>query len=129
MLRSGRRNARRFHGALLAAYVEQENLSPEDRRKLEANLELARELEAEVHCLKSGDLVDAILAFAREQHVTQVFLGYTQRDKPRWFSRSPIDRLIEEAADFDVGAACRVCARIWGKSRLLVRRTKACSRA
>ena len=102
MLRSGRRNARRFHGALLAAYVEQENLSPEDRRKLETNLDLAREFEAEVHCLKGGDLVDAILAFAREQHVTQVFLGHTQRDKPRWFSRSPIDRLIEEAADFDV---------------------------
>jgi len=102
MLRSGRRNARRFHGALLAAYVEQENLDPEDRRKLEANLDLARELEAEVHCLKGGDLVDAILAFAREQHVTQVFLGHTQRDKPRWFSRSPIDRLIEEAVDFDL---------------------------
>ena len=54
MLHSGRRNARRFHGALLAAYFEQDNLSPEDSLKLEANLALARELEAEVHCLKGA---------------------------------------------------------------------------
>jgi len=102
MLRSGRRNARRFHGALLAAYFEQGNLSPEDRLKLEANLELARELEAEVHCLRGRDLVDAVLALAREQHITQVFLGHTQRDQSRWWFRSPIDRLIEEAEDFDL---------------------------
>lgn len=102
MLHSGRRNARRFHGALLAAYFEQDNLSPEDSLKLEANLALARELEAEVHCLTGRDLVDAILAFAREQHVTQVFLGHTQREQARWFSRTPIDKLIEEAADFDL---------------------------
>ena len=102
MLRSGRRNARRFHGALLAAYFEQAGLSPEDRLKLEANLALAREMEAEVHCLKGRDLVDAVLAFAREQHVTQVFLGHTQRDQSRWWRHSPIDKLIEEAADFDL---------------------------
>jgi two-component system sensor histidine kinase KdpD len=102
MLRSGMRNARRFHGALLAAYFEQEHLSAEDRAKLEANLALARELGAEVHCFKSGGFVDGILAFAREQHVTQVFLGHTQRDQSRWFWRSPIDKLIEEAADFDL---------------------------
>jgi two-component system sensor histidine kinase KdpD len=102
MLQSGMRNARRFHGSLLAAYFEQANLSPEDRLKLEANLALARQLEAEVHCLKGRDLVEAVLAFAREQHVTQVFLGHTQRDQPRWWWHSPIDRLIEEATDFDL---------------------------
>ena len=102
MLRSGRRNARRFHGALLAAYFEQENLSAADRVKLEANLALARELGAEVHCLKASGFVEGILAFAREQHITQVFLGHTLRDQSRWFLRSPIDKLIEEAADFDL---------------------------
>jgi two-component system sensor histidine kinase KdpD len=102
MLRSGRRNARRFHGALLAAYVEQEEMSPEDRLKLDANLDLARQLGAEIHCLKGASFVDVILAFAREMRVTQVFLGHTQRDKRPWFALSPIDRLIEEAADMDV---------------------------
>jgi two-component system sensor histidine kinase KdpD len=102
MLNSGRRNARRFHGALLAAYFQQDNLCAEDRLKLEANLAMAREFGAEVHCLKGGDVVHAILAFARDQHVTQVFLGHTKRDQSGWFSRSPIDKLIEEATDFDL---------------------------
>jgi two-component system sensor histidine kinase KdpD len=102
MLRSGHRNALRFHGALLAAYVEQQGLRPQDREKLESHLALARELGAEVHCLKASGFVEGILAFAREQHITQVFLGHTLRDQSRWFLRSPIDKLIEEAADFDL---------------------------
>lgn len=102
MLLSGRRNARRFHGALLAAYVEQGGLSPLDTARLDANLALARDAGAEVHCLKGSNFVDAILTFAHERRITQVFLGHTQREKRALFSRSPIDRLIEEAADFDV---------------------------
>src|ERR1022692_4199727 len=52
MLRSGLRNKARFHGALLVAYVEQPDLHGTDRDKLDANLTLARELGAEVHCLQ-----------------------------------------------------------------------------
>jgi two-component system sensor histidine kinase KdpD len=102
MLRSGQRNALRFHGALLAVYVEQEGLRRDDRERLEANLALARELGAEVHRLEGTDFVEAILDFAREQRVTQLFLGHTNREQRIWFWRSPIDRLIEGADDFDV---------------------------
>jgi two-component system sensor histidine kinase KdpD len=102
MLRSGHRNALRFHGALLVAYVEQAELRPGDRERLDAHLALARELSAEVHCLKGEDFVSAILDFAREQRVTQLFLGHTGRAQHLWFSRTPIDRLIDAAEDFDV---------------------------
>jgi two-component system, OmpR family, sensor histidine kinase KdpD len=101
MLRSGHRNALRFHGALLAAYVEQPGLRPEDRASLQANLALAHELGAEVHCLGGSDFVESILAFASEQRITQLFLGHTGQEH-RWFSRSPIDRLIDAAENFDV---------------------------
>jgi two-component system sensor histidine kinase KdpD len=102
MLRSGSRNAKRFHGALLAAYVEQPGLGPEDRARLDRNLALARELGAEVHCLHAGDFVDTIVEFARRQRVTQIFAGHSMA-KPRfWHIRNPIDRLIEAAADFDL---------------------------
>ena len=96
MLRSGQRNARRFHGALLVAYVAQSGLNSEDEARLGENLALAKELGAEVHCLPGGDFVDTLLAFAREQRITQLFLGHSQRD------RSPIERLIDVAEDFDV---------------------------
>lgn len=102
MLRSGQRNRLRFHGALLAAYVEQTEVRPADRARLEAHLVLARELGAEVHCLKGPDFVDAILNFAREQRITQLFLGHTSRPGRSWFLRSPIDRLIDGAEGFDL---------------------------
>jgi two-component system sensor histidine kinase KdpD len=102
MLRSGQRNKLRFHGALLAAYVEQPNLPPQDRELLDKHLAMAREMGAEVHCLKSGDFVEAILKFAREQRITQLFLGHTGRPGRAWFSRGPIDRLIDGAEGFDV---------------------------
>jgi two-component system, OmpR family, sensor histidine kinase KdpD len=102
MLASGKRNADRFHGALLACYVEQEKLCPEDSRRIAAHLDLAREYGAEIHLLKGVDFVDAILAFAREQCITQLFAGHTlARHRPR-FLRSPIDRLLDEAEEFDV---------------------------
>ncbi len=102
MLRSGNRNRLRFHGALLAAYVEQAGIGPEDHARLQSHLALARELGAEVHSLQAGDLVQTILAFAREQRITQLFLGHSGR-RERWpFSRGPVDRLIEAAEDFDV---------------------------
>jgi len=102
MLRSGQRNALRFHGALLAVSVEQPGLNPSDREKLDSHLALARELGAEVHCLPAGDFVETILDFAREQRITQLFLGHTGRPQRLWFSRNPIDRLIDAAEDFDV---------------------------
>jgi two-component system sensor histidine kinase KdpD len=102
MLRSGQRNKLRFHGALLAAYVEQADLRPQDRELLEKNLAMAREMGAEVHCLKGSDFVDSILAFAHEQRITQLFLGHTARPGRAWLARNPLDRLIDGAEGFDV---------------------------
>jgi two-component system sensor histidine kinase KdpD len=96
MLESGLRNARRFHGALLAAYVEQPALDAADRARLAEYLALARELGAEVHRLKAGDFVSTVLAFAHDQRITQLFLGHSQRE------RSPVEKLIDAAEDFDV---------------------------
>lgn len=102
MLQSGHRNAQRFHGGLVAAYVEQPGLDAVERDRLEAHLKLAHELGAEVHSLHGDDFVAAILDFAREQRITQVFLGHTGRERHWWQPRSPIDRLIDAAKHFDV---------------------------
>ena len=101
MVRSGRRNALRFHGALLAAHVEQTNLSPRDQKLLEAQLESAKAAGAELHTLKAGDFVEALLELAREQRVTQVFIGHSLRRRG-WLVRTPVDRLIDAADSFDV---------------------------
>jgi two-component system sensor histidine kinase KdpD len=102
MLRSGHRNALRFHGALLAAYVEQPELNTEDRARLDGHLALARELGAEVHCLNGADFVQSILDFGRDQRITQLFLGHSLRHVRTAFLRGPMDRLIDAADEFDV---------------------------
>jgi len=96
MLESGERNARRFHGALLAAYVEQPGLEPEDTARLNDYLQMARKMGAQVHRLEGNDYAGTLLEFARRQRVTQLFLGHSQRD------RSPVEKLIDAAIDFDV---------------------------
>jgi two-component system sensor histidine kinase KdpD len=103
MLRSGRRNADRFHGTLLVCYVRQTGLGAKDQATMDANLALARELEADVHVLDCSDPISAIIRFAREQKVTQIFVGHSAPD--RWkemWSRSPVDRLIKAATDIDI---------------------------
>jgi two-component system sensor histidine kinase KdpD len=101
MLHSGYRNAERFHGALLVAYVEQPELNGVDQTRLDRNMAIARELGAEIHSLHGQDFVAAILNFAREQRITQLFLGHTLRGA-RSLWRSPVDRLIDAADEFDV---------------------------
>jgi len=103
MLRSGRRNADRFHGDLLVCHVRQSGLSPKDQQTINANLALALELEADVHVLEGPDPIAAIMRFAREQRVTQIFVGHSAPD--RWkemWSRGPVDRLIQAAKDIDI---------------------------
>jgi len=103
MLRSGRRNAERFHGTLLVCYVRQTGLSARDQATIDANLALARDLEADVHVLEGRDPIAAIMRFAREQRVTQIFVGHSAPHpwKEAWM-RNPVDRLIQAARDIDV---------------------------
>jgi two-component system sensor histidine kinase KdpD len=95
--------ADRFHGNLLVCYVRQTGLGAKDQATMDANLALARELEADVHVLDCSDPISAIIRFAREQKVTQIFVGHSAPD--RWkemWSRSPVDRLIKAATDIDI---------------------------
>ncbi|MFN7995986.1 MAG: hypothetical protein U0Q18_20410 [Bryobacteraceae bacterium] len=104
MLRSGRRNADRFHGDLIVCYVRQPGLAPKDQATIDANLAMARELDAEVHMLEGAEPITAILRFARENRVTQIFVGHSggPRNWTPFRSKSALDHLIEQAADIDI---------------------------
>jgi two-component system sensor histidine kinase KdpD len=106
MLQSAARAGLRFHGHLLAVYVKQGELTRVAQEALAENLELARNLGAEVHVIGGGsdsmDPVDEIIRFAREQRVTQLFIGQTQQGWWKFWSRNPVDKLIREAEGMDV---------------------------
>jgi two-component system sensor histidine kinase KdpD len=103
MLASGRRNADRFHGELFAIYVNQPNLTPQDRIANERNIKVARAERAQVDVLDGKDPVGTILEYAREHGITQLFVGHNLRRGWRTrFRGSPLDRLIAGADGIDV---------------------------
>ena len=103
MIRRGRRQADRFHGDLHVVYVQQDNVTPEDQRVLEANLESAREANASVEVLEGEDAIAAILGYAQKHGITQIFVGHSQ---PRgWLASwrpNPVERLILGADGIDI---------------------------
>jgi two-component system, OmpR family, sensor histidine kinase KdpD len=105
MVESGARAAQRFHGQLLAVYVKQGELTRAAEEAVADNLEFARKLGAEVHTVEDGykkDPIETIIRFAREQRITQVFIGHTQQSSWKFWSQNPVDRLIREAEGMDV---------------------------
>jgi two-component system sensor histidine kinase KdpD len=102
MLDSGAGVTMRFHGQMLAVYVEQGELSRAADETLQQNLAYARKCGAAVHVLRGADPIDTILQFAREQRVTQLFIGHTQQKVWKFWQRTPADRLIRGADGMDV---------------------------
>ena len=104
ILESGKRNVDRFHGELFVAYARQPDLSPEDQAALEKNIAIAREVGATVKVLEGHrDPVKALITFAREMGVTQIFIGHSMRKG--WWERwrgNPVERLIDLAEGIDV---------------------------
>ena len=103
MIRRGRRQADRFHGELFVIYVQQDDLSPADQTVLDENLATAREANAHVEVLHAEDAVAAILQFAAQHGITQIFVGHSRRQGLlcRWRA-NPVERLIAEADGIDI---------------------------
>jgi K+-sensing histidine kinase KdpD len=79
-------------------------LSPEDEAALERNLAIAREMNATIRTLDSHhDPARALVTFAREMGITQIFIGHSMRTG--WWHRlrgNPVERLIGLADGIDV---------------------------
>jgi two-component system sensor histidine kinase KdpD len=108
LLRRGSRIAGRLSTSWFVVYVETpdetpERIDAEAQRHLHANIELARELGAEVVRLRGRDPAAAILDFARSHGVGHVVLGRSRQPWWRRALRRPVpQRLLDEARDLDV---------------------------
>jgi two-component system, OmpR family, sensor histidine kinase KdpD len=108
LLQRGSRMAGRLSTDWFAVYVETPREAPdridsEVQRHLHANIEMARELGAEVVKLQGSDPVACLLDFARSHGVGQIVIGRSHQ--PWWkqvFGRSVPLRLVREADGFDV---------------------------
>jgi two-component system sensor histidine kinase KdpD len=103
MIASGQRNAERFHGDLMVAYVRQAEIASADQAALDRNLDIARAAGARIEILDGQDPIETLLQFAHEHGITQIFVGHSTREQ--WWERftgTPLDRLIRGANDIDV---------------------------
>ncbi len=103
MLETAQTIAERFHGELIAAYVNQPQLSEADQATLDQKLAMAQAAGARVEILEGADPIHTLLEFARSSGITQLFVGHSQR-KGMW-SRlwgSPVDQLVRLSQGMDV---------------------------
>jgi two-component system sensor histidine kinase KdpD len=108
LLRRGSRAAGRLNTDWFVVYVETPREAPdridsEAQRHLMTNIDMARQLGAEVVRIKGKDPVITILNFARSHGVGQIIIGRSQQPwYKQLFGRSVPLRLVREASEFDV---------------------------
>jgi two-component system sensor histidine kinase KdpD len=103
MIDSGRRNADRFKGELYVLYVRQHGLSSEDETALERNIAIALERGAIVKVVDAEDPVRAVIDFARERSITQIFIGHSiQGGWLQSLRKTRVEQVIELAEGIDV---------------------------
>jgi two-component system sensor histidine kinase KdpD len=104
MLESGRRNADRFQGEFYVLHCRNKPVSKPERERLERNLQRARELGAEVFTLVGRDVVTAVLEFATQCGITQIFVGRSNAPHGFWtrLRGNLAVRLIRAAEGIDV---------------------------
>lgn len=105
LVRWTRRLADALHAPWLAVYVEAtRRLSDLEQSRLSANLDLARQLGAEVITTSDEDVVIGLLRIAQESNVTQIVCGKPSSFSWRtgWRSNLVLKRLVEKSGDIDV---------------------------
>lgn len=108
LLRRSSRLAGRLNTDWYVLYVETPKEAPHlidatAQRHLLANIELAKELGAEVVRLRGDDPVATVLAFAQAHHISDVVIGRAPDTLFRQFLRQSFTlRMIEQSAAFDL---------------------------
>src|ERR1700758_266460 len=103
MIESGKRNKERFQGELYVVYVRHRDRPEDANAAVDAHLETARNADATIEVLESDDPIPAIIEFAREKRITQIFVGHgSHKNWRNRFFGDPVLRLIRAAEGMDV---------------------------
>lgn len=105
LIRATRRLAYNLEAPWIAVHVDTGiQLNNEDQAQLAKNLNLARELKADVVTTTDTDVASALRRVARQKNVTQILVG---RPTKRWVrdvveGGTLLDRLVRESLEVDV---------------------------
>ena len=107
LVRRGGRIAQRTGGDLLVVHVETGERHADDEW-IEHVQRLVGDLGGEFQILDAEEPVEAVLAFAYQQHVTQILVGESLRSRWQELVRgSFVTRLIQKASNVDVHVIAR----------------------
>lgn len=105
LIRTARRKAFNLEANWIALYIDTgETLSEEDKAMLRKNLDMARELGAELVTVRDTDVPNAIRRIAEEKNVTQIIMGRPDR---RFFrdllsGGTILDKLVRQTSEIDI---------------------------
>jgi two-component system, OmpR family, sensor histidine kinase KdpD len=105
LIRWTRRTAFNLNAPWIALYVEQQKkLSPQAQDNLNKNINLARELGAEVITTSDDNISGGILRTARQKNITQIVVGKPLRQYFRDFFKGGnlIERLLKGSGDIEI---------------------------
>ena len=104
LIARGARMARRLDAQFYVVYVDTGSDSTPDRQKsLEANIQFAQDLNAEVIRIQGRNIADAVASVVKDKHITQVIFGRSAvKGFHRLFYLSAVHRFLREAPSVDV---------------------------
>ncbi|CEK19515.1 osmosensitive K+ channel His kinase sensor [Chthonomonas calidirosea] len=102
LLRRGWRIAQRLDADIVAVYVENRPLTPEQQEQFRSVLALADQLKIPVVTLH-GEVADQLISYAKEHQITQIVIGHSSRSRFQEFLKgSIIHRLTQELRNIDI---------------------------
>jgi two-component system sensor histidine kinase KdpD len=103
LLRRGWRIARRLRGTCVAVYVESHPPKPRQQETLKNDWALADRLKIPVVTLQDADIATGLIRYARENSITQIIMGHSDRSRWTEFIRgSIINRITRELRNIDL---------------------------
>lgn len=105
LIRAARRMAYSLEAPWVALYVETgEDISEDDQKRLRQNLNLAKELGAEVVHTRDRGIVTAVKRVAHEKNVTQIVIGRPDKRFIRDFlaQGTILEQLAQETSEIDI---------------------------
>ncbi len=122
LVRWTRRTAAALDASWIVVHVESSRaVSEAEKARVTQNLELARELGAEVITTTGDDVVESLLRVARQNNVTQIVLGKSPGHPWSDFLRggSLVDRVVRNCGDIDVYVVRAESGTESGRQRLV----------
>lgn len=103
LIRRGSRLSKIMKAEFLVLYVNVTELNENEEQQLNRALELAKELQAEIHVVDGKDISEEIINFANYRNVTQIIIGQPPRSRLREImGGSIVDKLVRKLRNVDI---------------------------